>query len=398
MPGPSPQGEEQWRAFVDALAEAGSEVHRAAAAGRTPVEQTQLTQSLVWTLLGELTSLALVDRDHPDWMPLLNGTWRRYNANADATYAVAYIRGSGTYRVSGRRGTTRIVHLQVGTGTLGIGDPRRTSILADLNVDDCEIADDGTFEVILSPRRPDGYSGAWLQLDASRDDSFALLRQVAYDWTSEIDAQLSIVRIDRPIAKTEIAGAELAANLVLVAQSVREDCLAMLDVMAGQLSLSESNQLADVSSSFPAIAGQAYTHGLIELSDDEVWVAECQIPPGCPYWSVQLMDYAYSALDATYTQASLNGHYAVADPDGVYRIVVGADDPGLANWLDTGGQHRVQIRFRWYSADAPKISMSVVSRAELDTRLPADTARVDEAERQTALTERAIGLQWRRRW
>ena len=110
------------------------------------------------------------------------------------------------------------------------------------------------------------------------------------------------------------------------------------------------------------------------------------------------MDYAYSALDATYTQASLNGHYAVADPDGVYRIVVGADDPGLANWLDTGGQHRVQIRFRWYSADAPKISMSVVSRAELDTRLPADTARVDEAERQTALTERAIGLQWRRRW
>ena len=398
MPGPSPQGEEQWRAFVDALAEAGSEVHRAAAAGRTPVEQTQLTQSLVWTLLGELTSLALADRDHPDWMPLLNGTWRRYNANADATYAVAYIRGSGTYRVSGRRGTTRIVHLQVGTGTLGIGDPQRMSILADLNVDDCEIADDGTFEVILSPRRPDGYVGAWLQLDASREDSFALVRQVAYDWTSEIDAQLSIRRIDQPIAKTEIAGAELAANLVLVAQSVRDDCLAMLDVMAGQLSLSESNQLADVSSSFPAIAGQAYTHGLIELSDDDVWVAECQIPPGCPYWSVQLMDHAYSALDAMNTQASLNGHSAVADPDGVYRIVVGAVDPGLANWLDTGGQQRVQIRFRWYSADAPEISTSVVSRAELDTWLPADTARVNETERRAALTERAIGLQWRRRW
>jgi hypothetical protein len=331
-------------------------------------------------------------------MPLLNGTWRRYNANADATYAVAYIRGSGTYRVTGRRGTVRIVHLQVGTGTLGIGDPRRTSVLADLNVDDCAITDDGTFEVILSPRRPDGYSGAWLQLDASRDDSFALVRQVACDWTSEIDAQLSIVRIDRPIAKTEIAGAELADNLVLVAESVRDDCLAMLDVMAGQLSLSQSNQLTDVSSSFPGIAGQAYSHGLIELSDDELWVAECQIPPRCPYWSVQLMDYAYSALDAMYSQASLNGHFAVADPDGVYRLVVGAGDPGLANWLDTGGQPRVQIRFRWYSADAPKISTSVISRAQLDTRLPADTARVHKTERQAALTERAIGMQWRRRW
>ena len=395
---PGPQGEGHWRAFADALAEAGSSVHRAAAAGRTPEEQTQLSRSLVWTLLGELTSLALAGRDHPEWTPLLSGTWRRYNANADATYVVAYIRGSGTYRVSGRRGTTRIVHLQVGTGTLGIGDPRRMSIVGDLNVDDCEIADDGTFEVILSPRRPDGYSGAWLQLDASRDDSFALVRQVAYDWANEIDAQLSIVRVDQPIAKTEIAGDELAANLVLVAQSVRDDCLAMLEVMAGQLSLSESNQLNDVSSSFPGIAGQAYSHGLIELSEDEVWLAECEIPPESPYWSVQLMDYAYSALDAMYTQASLNGHSAVADPDGVYRIVVGAHDPGLANWLDTGGLHRVQIRFRWYGADAPKFSTSVVSRAELGARLPPDTARVDETVRQAALAQRAIGLQWRRRW
>lgn len=398
MAEPSPQGEEQWRAFADALADAGSTVHRAAAADRSPEEQTQLTQSMVWTLLGELTSLALADRDHPDWMPLLSGTWRRYNANADATYAVAYIRGSGTYRVSVRRGTTRVVHLQVGTGTLGIGDPRRMSILADLNVDDCEIADDGTFEVILSPHRPDGYSGAWLQLDASRDDSFALVRQVAYDWTSEIDAQLSIRRIDRAIAKAEIAGAELAANLVLAAQSVRDDSLAMLEVMTGQLSLSERNQLNDVSTSFPGIAGQAYSHGLIEVGDDEVWVAECQIPPECPYWSVQLMDYAYSALDAMYAQTSLNGHTAVADPDGVYRIVVGAADPGHANWLDTGGQRRVQIRFRWYGADAPKISTSVAGRAELDARLPADTARVDETERQAALEQRAIGMQWRRRW
>jgi hypothetical protein len=398
MAEPSPQGEEQWRTFTDALAEAGSTVHSAAAADRSPEEQTQLTQSMVWTLLGELTSLGFADRDHPDWMPLLSGTWRRYNANADATYAVAYIRGSGTYRISGRRGTTRIVHLQVGTGTLGIGDPRRMSIVGDLNVDDCEIADDGTFEVILSPSRPDGYSGAWLQLDGSRDDSFALVRQVAYDWTGEIDAQLSIRRIDRPIAKTEIDGAELAANLVLVAESVRDDSLAMLEVMEGQLSLSESNQLNDVSTSFPGIAGQAYSHGLIELSDDEVWVAECQIPPESPYWSVQLMDYAYSALDGMYTQASLNGHSAVADPDGVYRIVVAAHDPGLANWLDTGGLHRVQIRFRWYGADAPKFSTSVVSRAELDRQLPADTARVDGTERQAALTQRAIGLQWRRRW
>jgi len=394
---PSPDGAAQWSAFVSALAEAGSAVHRAADAGRTPAEQAQLTQSLVWTLIGELASLSLADRDHPDWTPILNGTLRRYNANADTTYAVAYIRGSGTYRIVGRRGSTKVVHLQVGVGTLGIGDPRRTAITGDLNIDECEIAKDGTFEVILSPRRPDGWSGAWLQLDGSRDDSFALVRQVAYDWVNEVDAQLSIHRIDQPIAKTVPTGAELTANLVLAAEYTGEDCLAMLEVMAKQLELAPTNRLAEVSSTFPGIAGQAYNHGLIELGDDDVWVAECRIPPECAYWSVQLMDYAYSALDAMYTQASLNGHSAVADPDGVVRIVVCAGDPGLANWLDTGGQQRVQIRFRWYASDAPTISSRVVSREDLDTALPG-TARISAAERQTALAKRAIGLQWRRRW
>ena len=390
-------GEMQWSPFVEALAAAGSEAHRAAAAGRSADEQTQVTQSLVWTLLGEVASLAFVDRDHPVWTPILNGTLRRYNANADATYAVAYLRGSGRYRIVGRRGTTRIVHLQTGVGTLGLGDSTRTSIVGDLNIDDCAIADDGTFEIILSAERPEHWDGAWLRLDAARDDSFALLRQVAYDWSTEIDAQVAIHRIDEPIAKSELTGDELQANLVLAARSVGEDTLAMLRVMDQQLAMAPRNELAEVSATFPGIAGQAYSHGLIEVSDDQVWLAECRIPAECTYWSVQLMDYAYSALDATYTQASLNGHTAATDADGVVRIVACASDPGLANWLDTGGHRRVQLRFRWYSATAPTITTTVVDRNALDTALP-HSARVTADERQAAAVGRAVGLQWRRRW
>ena len=36
-------------------------------------------------------------------------------------------------------------------------------------------------------------------------------------------------------------------------------------------------------------------------------------------------------------QSSLNGHQAVLDPDGVFRAVISARDPGVPNWLDTGG-------------------------------------------------------------
>jgi hypothetical protein len=392
-------GQAQWSAFIDTLAEGGAEVYRAATPGRSVEEQSQVTQALTWALIAELQSLATIDRDHPRWLTLLNQEMRRFNSNADNTYEVAYIRGSGIYRIFGKRGTTRLMYLQVGAGTLGVGDLARHKMLGDLNVDDCEIADDGTFEVILSAQRPTGYTGAWMQLDPTRDDSFVWVRQVSYDWLNEIDGQLSIMRIDLPIAKRELTARQFADNLVFTAESVRDDVLAMLRVMNEQIEGVEVNQFADVSGSFGSagISGQAYTHGVIQLAEDEAWIAECVIPEGCIYWSVQLMDYAYSALNGMYAQTSINGHTAVGDPDGVVRIVVSATDTGAANWLDTLGLERVQIRFRWLASAAPVISPKVVRLDQLDQALPADTARVTADQRQDALRKRVIGQQWRRR-
>ena len=392
-------GQAQWSAFIDTLAAGGTEVYRVATPGRSAEEQSQVTQALTWALIAELQSLASIDRDHPRWLTLLNHEMRRFNSNADNTYEVAYIRGSGTYRIFGKRGTTKLMYLQVGAGTLGVGDLTRHKMLGDLNVDDCEISDEGTFEVILSPKRPAGYTGAWMQLDPTRDDSFVWVRQVSYDWLNEIDGQLSIVRLDQPIAKQELAAQEFANNLVFTAESVRDDVLAMLRVMNEQIEGVEVNKFADVSGSFGSagISGQAYTHGVIEVTDDEAWIAECTIPDGCTYWSVQLMDYAYSALNGMYAQTSINGHTAVADPDGVVRIVVSARDTGAANWLDTLRLERVQIRFRWLASSAPTITSRVVRLEELDEVLPAYTARVTADERQESLRKRVIGQQWRRR-
>ena len=392
-------GQAQWSAFIDTLAAGGAEVYRVSTPGRSVEEQSQVTQALIWALIAELQSLASIDRDHPRWLTLLNHEMRRFNSNADNSYEIAYIRGSGTYRIFGKRGTTKLMYLQVGAGTLGVGDLTRHKMLGDLNVDDCEIADDGTFEVILSPQRPAGYTGAWMQLDPTRDDSFVWVRRVSYDWLNEVDGQLSIMRLDQPIAKQELTAQELAENLVFTAESVRDDVLAMLRVMNEQIEGVEVNKFADVSGSFGSagISGQAYTHGVIKVGDDEAWIAECAIPDGCTYWSVQLMDYAYSALNGMYAQTSINGHTAIADPDGLVRIVVSARDTGAANWLDTLGLERVQIRFRWFASSAPSITSRVVRLEELDAALPAYTARVTADERQEALRKRVIGQQWRRR-
>ena len=61
--------------------------------------------------------------------------------NADTTYMQAAIRGDGAYRVTGRRGTVRIVHLQVIAGFMGSREPLR--VLADINLDQCRVDERG---------------------------------------------------------------------------------------------------------------------------------------------------------------------------------------------------------------------------------------------------------------
>ena len=47
-------------------------------------------------------------------------------------------------------------------------------------------------------------------------------------------------------------------------------------------------------------------------------------------------------------QTSLNNAQAVANPDGTYTFVISPTDPGVRNWVSTGGlnQGTVSIRFQ----------------------------------------------------
>jgi hypothetical protein len=48
------------------------------------------------------------------------------------------------------------------------------------------------------------------------------------------------------------------------------------------------------------------------------------------------------------------------------RVVVAADDPGVPNWLDTGGRHRGFVTLRWLdNPAAPDVSARVLPIAEV---------------------------------
>lgn len=388
---------EQWQAFAADLAKAGAKIHERADPQRSPAQQGEVNEALVAGLFAALVALPHLDRDHPDWVPLINSAMRRYNPSPDTIYSVAYIRGSGTYRIFGRRNSVLMVHLQLMAGDPG--SPGKVPLLSDINLNDCTIAADGTFEIILSAARPEGFDGNWFPIPPDQDKIFILARQIAYDWLNEVDAQMSIQRIDRTIARPREAPAQFDARMREIPNYVHGVLTAMANVMDVQLGADcPVNALQEVSSTLPTITDQAYTHGLLDIAPDQAWIAECEIPPGAPYWSVQLMDYFYNAIDFMYRQSGLNGHQAQVDPDGKVRIVVCERDPGVANWLDKSGYELNQIRFRWFGSAHPRISARIVPFNALMEHLPPDCKTVTPAERQAALRNRAIGVQLRQRW
>jgi len=50
-------------------------------------------------------------------------------------------------------------------------------------------------------------------------------------------------------------------------------------------------------------------------------------------------------------QSSLNTEQIAYEPDGSYTIVVADEDPGVPNWLDTGGHRTGTIFWRYLLPD-----------------------------------------------
>ena len=89
-------------------------------------------------------------------------------------------------------------------------------------------------------------------------------------------------------------------------------------------------------------------------------------------------------------------YQARLDGDGVFRGVIAHRDPGVPNWLDCAGQQQGSIAARFLLAEsAPEPALRRVPWGELRSQLPAETPRVEPAEREALLARRRRAV-WRR--
>jgi len=336
------------------------------------------------------------DAEHPDWAPLWNPVFT-LQPNPDDIYVQSPIRGDLRYRVSGNRGTCRILSFTTQKALSGTVDEMpRPNGHNEVDCDDLGIGLGEDFEILFSAVRPEGHAGHWAPIDPEARGMY--LRYRMYDWENESDPQLSIECLDPVPPKPRLSPEDILARIGEMARFPARKTNLYYPMQNGVKDRVGFNVFEPVR--MPgALVKQVYWPACFQLAEDEALIIETEIPERAPYWNIQLNDPLFNALEYVYRLSSTNGAMARLSSDGRFRAVIALTDPGVPNWLDPAGYTEGGIYGRWYDCSAePTPTIRRVKLAELRDHLPEDTPHVTPAERREEIARRVRACQRRRRW
>lgn len=306
---------------------------------------------------------------------------------ADAKYMRAPIVAGGAYRLHGTLGDARLIALQA----IDMGPPFRA--FGSLSGGDLAPDANGRFEVMLAPERPEGWAGPWLETGTSAIQ--LIVREYFGDWAVERPSTMILERLDAadPAPALTLASSQQLLQRAAVTFAGRAPIWLPRVVKTRQ---HFTNRLSPGTNTGQGLADNFYGHGWFALEPGQALLIELDAPDAL-LWSFQIGNFWWESLDYVGRTGSLNGDQAVVSSDGRYRLVIAAEDPGVANWLDTGGHPEGPILFRYQqSKNNPMPTARLVALAELRGALPADTPGVSpEARRQDLAARRAHAA---RRW
>lgn len=293
----------------------------------------------------------------------------------DCVYMNASLRAGESYRLFGNRGTARYVGLQTMDGM---------AATSNCLVDDLEVGADGSFEAILSA---DEHDGNWLRL--AGEHPTLTVRNFLYDWETEVLATLQIERIGdevAPDARSVEFDVSVSRQLHALGDFVYDNLKFFLDFGAmppanGFIPPMDMSEMGAAAENRPVI-------GRFDLAPDEALILEVEPPKGV-YWSISLGNPWLETIHYGRHQSSLNSHQAVLDSDGMFRGVIAARDPGVANWLDTAGHSNGAMLLRCVRTEtAPVPDSRIVKIDEVLASLPSGTTMTTPDERARVIESR----------
>jgi hypothetical protein len=296
------------------------------------------------------------DPDHPRMASIVNPARKLQGDNPDAIYHFAQIRGDRSYRVFGVRGEESYISFTVHSEAADGGFNGR--VLADINDSQFTFAPEGSYEVVFSAEKPADASANWVQLDP--DARMLIVRSYFLRERSAQNDPLVAVRIGievlddvppPPPLDDETLAARLRAGVAFLRQTTLGQALPGAPSPAPFMG-KEPNTVGEPWSFRNAGVDAAgavdifYSMGRWDLGPDDALVMRGTIPPS-RFTNVMLWNRHMQTLEYVHRRSSLNSKQIELAPDGTYTIVVAHRDPGVANWLDTGGHRFGTIFWRY---------------------------------------------------
>ena len=390
----------EWTDQLEALHDVGESLLTTwRPSGATDAEKQDMNKLALSILASGYLCRVFTDAKRPVFMPLWNYAFNQGGPDPDYVYSTTEIDPSGTYRISGFRGTSRFVEItQQGFDMLGVDDHATGGpVAATHDLDDLARDDAGYFSVVLSPQRPENVHGDWWELHGGTRR--LLMRKCACDWLSELDARVAIERLDDQGA--DMTPSEIArrfSDLAAWTQGMIEFDMRLVRFYREHHGINALLRSTKIDS-MGGLPTQAYYDGIYEISDEEALIVETSLPAQCRYWQILVADDRFCTLDWMNRQSSINDTQAVIDSDGRFRAVLSRHDPGVPNWLDKADYPWGVVQMRWNRAtDYPDPTMIKVPFASVRDNLPPNTPVVTPTERREQLRLRREGAQLRHLW
>ncbi|NMO00977.1 hypothetical protein HH308_07085 [Gordonia sp. TBRC 11910] len=351
-------------------------------------------------LAGSVSAILQLSRAHSKSHPYFvtsTGPYAKMGLdNPDTLYYHATVEPDATYVVRGIRGSTVDLSFQVLRGDYTPSAvPGGDDAFDDRRLD---IADDGTYELTFGPALDDPPPNYFALGDGA---SMLAVREVYGDWHSEIKGSVTIERVDTVgTAPVEPDVARMAKRYAIAAKMLTARVHTWFNFPKWFYLDEPVNSFTAPRRTPGGLATQYSSVGHYQLADGEAMIIT--VPKStAPYQGFQLGSMWYISLDYVNHQTSLNSAQAQVDPDGMIRLVVSKDNPGVTNWIETTGRRRGILQFRWQRTDdaiGPELgpTAQVIDVGDVAAHLPyyADNV-IDEAGWRDRITVRQRAFAWR---
>ena len=323
----------------------------------------------------------------------LLGIWG--GPNVDNAYHHARIDPRRRYRIRGRMHSCEDFILAVRAGFM---HREKWGTLVELTASEIGIGRGDEFELLLGGDEPqEGTTGGLPHVALPEGAVMVSIREYYFDWQVDEPATFVIECLDDEEPPGRLTGDVLAYRLAEAAAETEDSVVYWNRYLKEARAERTDNSFAASQQVAKGLSSARYAFCFWDLEPGQALYVETSVPEA-RYWSLQLYTMGwFEPPDVLTRVAAINHVQADVDLDGMVRAAICSEDPGIANWLDTGGRRSGLLTLRWFwpEGPAPAPVAQVMPVDEVGARTHGGARRPDAEARRVEMERRREHLVWR---